>query len=133
MSDAATVSQPASYQYFVDNTWRAPKGGAMFDDFEPYSGDVFARIPACGPEDMRDAIVAAQEAFPAWAAMPPGEKAALLYKAAEVIKRRTDEIADMLARETGSTIFFSRFQQGLVAKTVKQAAGWVYLPKGEVL
>ena len=60
MSDAATVS----YQYFVDNTWRAPKSGAMFDDFEPYGGDVFARIPACGPEDMRDAIVAAHEAFP---------------------------------------------------------------------
>jgi acyl-CoA reductase-like NAD-dependent aldehyde dehydrogenase len=133
MSDTATVSQPASYKYFVDNSWREPKNGAMFDDFEPYSGDVFARIPACGPDDMRDAIVAAHEAFPAWAAMPPGEKAALLYKAAEVIKRRQEEIADMLARETGSTIFFSRFQQGLVAKTVEQAAGWVYLPKGEVL
>jgi acyl-CoA reductase-like NAD-dependent aldehyde dehydrogenase len=133
MSDATTVSPPASYKYFVDNSWREPKSGAMFDDFEPYSGDVFAQIPACGPEDMRDAIVAAHEAFPAWAAMPPGEKAALLYKAAEVIKRRQEEIADMLARETGSTIFFSRFQQGLVAKTVEQAAGWVYLPKGEVL
>jgi acyl-CoA reductase-like NAD-dependent aldehyde dehydrogenase len=133
MSDVATVTQPTSYQYFVNNTWRDPKGGAMFEDYEPYSGDVFARIPACGPEDMRDAIVAAHEAFPAWAAMPPGEKAALLYKAAEVIKRRQEEIADMLARETGSTIFFSRFQQGLVAKTVEQAAGWVYLPKGEVL
>lgn len=133
MSDAATVSEPASYQYFVGNTWREPKSGAMFEDLEPYGGDVFAKIPACGPEDMRDAIVAAHEAFPAWAAMPPGEKAALLYKAAEVIKRRQEEIADMLARETGSTIFFSRFQQGLVAKTVEQAAGWVYLPKGEVL
>jgi acyl-CoA reductase-like NAD-dependent aldehyde dehydrogenase len=133
MSDAAAVTQPASYQYFVNNTWRAPKSGAMFKDYEPYSGNVFAEIPACGPEDMRDAIVAAHEAFPAWAATPPGEKAALLYKAAEVIERRQEEIADMLARETGSTIFFSRFQQGLVAKTVKQAAGWVYLPKGEVL
>jgi acyl-CoA reductase-like NAD-dependent aldehyde dehydrogenase len=129
MSDVAT----ANYQYFVNNTWRAPKSGAMFKDYEPYSGNVFAEVPACGPEDMRDAIVAAHEAFPAWAATPPGEKAALLYKAAEVIERRQEEIADMLARETGSTIFFSRFQQGLVAKTVKQAAGWVYLPKGEVL
>jgi acyl-CoA reductase-like NAD-dependent aldehyde dehydrogenase len=133
MSDAAIVSPAASYQYFVDNTWRAPKSCAMFEDYEPYSGNVFAQVPACGPEDMRDAIVAAHRAFPAWAATPPGEKAALLYKAAEVIERRQEEIADMLARETGSTIFFSRFQQGLVAKTVKQAAGWVYLPKGEVL
>jgi hypothetical protein len=82
---------------------------------------------------MADAITAAHEAFPAWAATPPAEKAALLLKAAEIIKRRTDEIADMLARETGSTLLFSQFQQGLVADTLKQAAGWVYLPKGEVL
>jgi acyl-CoA reductase-like NAD-dependent aldehyde dehydrogenase len=60
MSDVAT----ASYQYFVNNTWRAPKSGAMFKDYEPYSGDVFAEIPACGPEDMRDAIVAAHEHSP---------------------------------------------------------------------
>ena len=39
----------------------------------------------------------------------------------------------MLARETGSTISFATFQQDLVAATLHQVAGWVYLPKGEVL
>ena len=39
----------------------------------------------------------------------------------------------MLARETGSTIPFATFQQDLVAATLEQVAGWVYLPKGEVL
>ena len=39
----------------------------------------------------------------------------------------------MLARETGSTISFSTFQMDLVAATLQQVAGWVYLPKGEVL
>lgn len=39
----------------------------------------------------------------------------------------------MLARETGSTISFATFQQDLVAATLQQVAGWVYLPKGEVL
>ena len=39
----------------------------------------------------------------------------------------------MLARETGSTISFAMFQQDLVAATLQQVAGWVLLPKGEVL
>ena len=39
----------------------------------------------------------------------------------------------MLARETGSTISFATFQQDLVAATLQQVAGWVFLPKGEVL
>jgi acyl-CoA reductase-like NAD-dependent aldehyde dehydrogenase len=38
-----------------------------------------------------------------------------------------------LAVETGSTISFATFQQDLVAATIEQAAGWMYLPKGEVL
>jgi hypothetical protein len=41
---------------------------------------------------------------PAWAATPPAEKARLFFKAAEIVRRRRAEIAEALARETGSTI-----------------------------
>jgi acyl-CoA reductase-like NAD-dependent aldehyde dehydrogenase len=37
------------------------------------------------------------------------------------------------ARETGSTVPYSAFQQDLVANTLQQSAGWVHLNKGEVL
>src|SRR5207245_6126275 len=43
------------------------------------------------------------------------------------------EIARILALEAGSTVSFATFQQDLVAATIEQAAGWMYLPKGEVL
>jgi len=49
------------------------------------------------------------------------------------VKRRRTEIADVLARETGSTISFATFQQDLVAATLQEAAAWVFRPKGEVL
>jgi acyl-CoA reductase-like NAD-dependent aldehyde dehydrogenase len=139
MTDSLTVSMPTEtadapvYQYYAGGEWRNAADGGLFESYEPYTGRVFARVAAGGPREMSDAITAAHEAFPAWAAMPPAKKAALLLNAAEIIKRRTDEIADMLARETGSTLLFSQFQQELVADTLKQAAGWVYLPKGEVL
>jgi acyl-CoA reductase-like NAD-dependent aldehyde dehydrogenase len=60
-------------------------------------------------------------------------KAELFLKAAEIVRRRRGEIAEILARETASTIPFSMFQQDLVAATLEQAANWVYLPKGQVL
>ena len=53
--------------------------------------------------------------------------------AADIVKRRRDEIAELSARETGSTVPYSAFQQDLVANTLQQATGWVYLNKGEVL
>jgi acyl-CoA reductase-like NAD-dependent aldehyde dehydrogenase len=120
-----------AYQWFTNGAWHdAP---AVFDDFEPYTGAVYANAPDCGAEEANVAVTAAHAAFPAWADTPPAEKARLFFKAAEVVRRRRDEIAGILARETGSTIPFSTFQQDLVATSLEQAANWVFLPKGEVL
>lgn len=57
------------------------------------------------------------------------EKARLFFKAAEIVRRRGPQVAAILARETGSTIPFSHFQQDLVASTLEQAANWVHLPQ----
>jgi acyl-CoA reductase-like NAD-dependent aldehyde dehydrogenase len=121
------------YRYYVDGQWRISKSGGAFDDLEPYTGDVYARVADCGPDEAREAIAAAHAAFPAWAATSPAERARLFSRAAEIVRRRRDEIAGILARETGSTLPFSAFQQELVAATLDQASGWVYQPKGEII
>jgi len=134
MTDTAAPTKtgaPPTYQWFAGGRWRpAPD---VFDDFEPYTGDLFAHAPNCGAEEAQIAIAAASDAFPDWADTGPAEKARLFFKAAEIVRRRRGEIAEILARETGSTLPFSTFQQDLVASTLEQAANWAYLPKGEVL
>src|SRR5580698_6692923 len=121
------------YSYFAGNQWRKSADNQVFEVHEPYSGKLFARVAAGTRTDAKLAVEAAAKAFPAWAETTPAEKARLFLKAAEIVKRRRAEIAEILARETGSTISFATFQQGLVAATLEQAAGWMYLPKGEVL
>jgi acyl-CoA reductase-like NAD-dependent aldehyde dehydrogenase len=130
-----TVAGPAAktHKMYYGGDWHDAASGEHFEVAEPYSRAPFARIPAGGPQDMDAAIRAAADAFPAWATTPPAERARLLLNAAAVVERRRTEIAELLARETGSTISFSTFQQDLVAATLKQSAGWVYLPAGEVL
>jgi acyl-CoA reductase-like NAD-dependent aldehyde dehydrogenase len=127
------MSDVRTYKYYANGEWREAAGGKTFEDYEPYGGAVFAKVADAGREDALYAVKAAAAAFPAWAATTPAQRAALFFKAAEIVKRRRTEIADILARETGSTISFSTFQQDLVAATIEQAAGWMYLPKGEVL
>jgi acyl-CoA reductase-like NAD-dependent aldehyde dehydrogenase len=136
MSDpdgAAVSTEVPAYKMHYGGDWHDAIDGGHFDDMEPYGGSVFARVPAGGPKDAAAAIAAAAEAFPAWSATTPAERARLLLNAAQIVKRRRAEIAEKLARETGSTLPFSTFQQDLVADTLQQAAGWVYLNKGEVL
>ena len=121
------------YQYYAGGVWRDAEGGRTFDDLEPYSGKVYAKIAAASRKDMKIALDAAAKAFPAWAATTPSEKAELLFKAAAIIKRRKTEIAEALAKETGSTISFATFQGELLATTLEKGAAWAYENKGEVL
>lgn len=129
----STQVEVKDYRHFVDNQWRRAKDDQLFEVHEPYSGSLFARVAAGSRADAGAAVDAAARAFPGWSETAPAERARLFLKAAEVVKRRRSEIAEVLARETGSTISFSTFQQDLVAATLEQVAGWVYLPKGEVL
>lgn len=129
----STQSDVREYSYFVGNQWRKAADNQVFEVHEPYSGKLFARVAAGSRVDGRTAVDAAAKAFEGWAETTPAEKARLFLKASEIVKRRRSEIAEVLARETGSTISFATFQQDLVAATLQQVAGWVYLPKGEVL
>jgi acyl-CoA reductase-like NAD-dependent aldehyde dehydrogenase len=129
----STQTDVKKYGYFAGNEWRKAAGDQVFEVHEPYSRKLFARVAAGTRADGRAAVDAAAKAFPAWAETTPAEKARLFLKASEIVKRRRSEIAEVLARETGSTISFATFQQDLVAATMQQVAGWVYLPQGEVL
>ena len=130
---SATQTDVKEYSYFAGNQWRKAEGNKLFEVHEPYTGKLFARAAAGSRTDARFAVDAASKAYPEWSQTTPAEKARLFLKAAEIVRRRRTEIADVLARETGSTISFSIFQMDLVAATLQQVAGWVYLPKGEVL
>jgi len=128
-----TQIEVKDYSYFAGNQWRKAADDQFFEVHEPYSGKLFARVAAGSRADARAAVDAAAKAFPSWAESTPAERAGLFLKASEIVRRRRTEIAEILARETGSTISFSTFQMDLVAATLQQVAGWVYLPKGEVL
>src|SRR5216684_2024931 len=112
------------YGYFAGNQWRSAVDNRVFEVHEPYSGKLFARVAAGTRADGRVAVDAAAQAFAGWADTTPAEKARLFLKASEIVKRRRTEIAEVLARETGSTISFATFQQDLVAATTRFTRRW---------
>jgi acyl-CoA reductase-like NAD-dependent aldehyde dehydrogenase len=127
------IMEVKKYQYYAGGIWRDAEGGRTFDDMEPYSGKVYAKVAAASRKDMNIAITAAAEAFLAWAVTTPAQRAELLLKTVAIIKRRQPEITEMLTKETGSTVLFALFQQEGLIQTLEAAAGWVYQIKGEVL
>jgi acyl-CoA reductase-like NAD-dependent aldehyde dehydrogenase len=54
-----------TYQYYAGGVWRNAENNRTLDDFEPYSGKVFAKVAAGTRKDMKIALDAAAAAFPA--------------------------------------------------------------------
>jgi acyl-CoA reductase-like NAD-dependent aldehyde dehydrogenase len=136
MSDGKGVTQVnrvTEHKYFAGGQWRSAEGNRLFEVYQPYDRALYARVADGRRAEATIAVEAAGKAFPAWSRSTPAERAKLFFNAEAIVKRRRAEIAEILAEETGSTISFATFQQDLVAATIEQAAGWMYLPKGEVL
>jgi hypothetical protein len=108
-------------------------GGETFDDLDPFSGDLVAKVAAGGRDDAKRAIDAAADAFTEWSQAPPAQRQAIFLKAADVLESRRDEVVSWLARETGSTFGFGMFQMSFVPGLFRQAAALAYAPIGQVI
>ena len=129
---ATVQTDVRDYQQFIGGEWIDASDGT-FDDRDPFTGEVVARVASAGREDARRAIEAAAAAFPAWSQTPPAERQRVFLKAADILESRTEEIVGLLARETGCSFGFGMFQTGFVAGLFRQAAALAYSPVGQVL
>jgi len=108
-------------------------GGATFERKNPMTGDVATRAAAATVADAKAAADAAAAAFPAWAAMGPGERRALLNKAADLLSARTPQFIETAMRETGATGPWIGFNCMLASNMLREAAAMTTQITGEVI
>jgi len=81
---------------------RTRDGGTPIESRSPTdSRVVVARVATASEADVRDAVAAAQAAFPAWSATSWQERAAMLDRAADIVRERRLELAAWLIFEMG--------------------------------
>jgi acyl-CoA reductase-like NAD-dependent aldehyde dehydrogenase len=129
---ATLQTEAKECRQFIGGEW-IETNGAMFDDLDPYTGEVVAHVPAGTREEAHRAVEAALDAFPQWSQTPPEARQLVFLRAADILERRRDEVVGLLERETGSTFGFSMFQHHFVTGLFRQAAAIPYAPIGQVL
>ncbi|MCW2764663.1 MAG: gamma-aminobutyraldehyde dehydrogenase, partial [Nocardioides sp.] len=78
--------------------------GATYDVIDPSTGEIYAKAPMSGPEDVDRAYAAAAAAFETWGDTTPQERSNALLKIADAIDSRADEIVRVESRDTGKPI-----------------------------
>jgi aldehyde dehydrogenase (NAD+) len=98
--------------------------GGTYLHHDPATGILQAEVPLAGAEDVNDAVASAEAAGPAWRALTPDKRAAILFRLADLLEANAKDCAVLGALENGSPI--SIMQPGLyTAAWVRYYAGWV--------
>lgn len=117
----------------IDGASVAAASGATFERLNPRGTSVASVAAAAGEADVERACAAAAEAFKSWSQTGPGQRRAILSRAADMLDARTEEFAALMASEIGATHGWAAFNVKLGANILREAAAMTTQISGEVI
>lgn len=120
-------------QLFINGQWRHGKGAKILRDLNPYDGSTLVEIPHANRDDMDEAYRGAAKAQHAWAALIPGERAAIMRRAAQIMEARREEIVSWIIHESGGTRIKANLEWHAVHGVLLEATTLPYLAEGRIL
>ena len=88
----------------VGGKWVESASGEWLEVEDPAHRRPIAEVPRGRAEDVARAVKFAAGAFPAWSRMVPRERGRLLARIADALEARVEELARMIALETGNAL-----------------------------
>jgi aldehyde dehydrogenase (NAD+) len=96
---------------------RSVAASAAFDDIDPSTGKLIARVARCGESEIERAVHAARRTFEAsWRRTTAAERARALGRTAELIRRERDSLAELESRDTGKPLRQARADAEVAAR-----------------
>ncbi len=118
---------------YVNGTWYHPAGEIVRNVNPADTSDVIAEFPMATAADVRKAIDAATAAWRGWKKTPGPERGRVLWRAADIARRRVDEIAQTLTREEGKVLREARGEVLKGISLLEYYAGEGYRMHGKTL
>ncbi|NHN90199.1 aldehyde dehydrogenase family protein [Acetobacter conturbans] len=122
---------PREFGFFIDGAWQHK--GEGYVRHSPSHDIPVTRTIRCTRDDLNEAVAAARRAFDdrRWSGLPGGERATILLRAAEGIRRRLDEIALWEVLENGKPLSQAKGELNHCIACFETAAGAARLLHGD--
>ncbi len=123
---APSKSKVRFTKLFIDNKWVDPVDDGEFETINPATGEVLAKVAAADKADVDKAVKAARKALESgpWSTMDAADRGRLLFKLAELVDEKADDLASLESLNCGKTIGDSKGDMVGVANTLRYYAGW---------
>ncbi|NKL35936.1 aldehyde dehydrogenase family protein [Rhizobium leguminosarum bv. viciae] len=117
----------------INGADRAASGGRTYDRIDPFTEKLASRAAAASLDDAAAAVNAAAAAFGAWSKTGPGQRRAILMKAADIMDSKVGEFTRLMIEETGSTAPWAGFNVMLAANILREAGAMTTQISGEII
>jgi aldehyde dehydrogenase (NAD+) len=117
--------------FLVAGEWRT--GGDSFQVKSPFDGSTVATVGTPSPGDVEDATAAAHAAFAETRKLPLHVRAGALMHISKRLEERADEVAELIAREGGKPLKWSKVEAARAVSTFRWAAEETRREGGDVM
>ncbi|RSL33973.1 aldehyde dehydrogenase family protein [Salibacterium salarium] len=102
---AVTTTETKTHLNFINGEWIKGSSDDTSASINPAdTGDIVGRVQKSTRDDLDQAVAAANEAQTAWRKLTGAERGNYLFKAADALEARIDEIGETMTREMGKTL-----------------------------
>jgi acyl-CoA reductase-like NAD-dependent aldehyde dehydrogenase len=98
-----SLTVPSLVPNLLDGADAPAADGRMFAKIDPATGVTLCQVARSSRDDVARAVEAARRAQPAWAAATPVARGDVLRRIAQLMETHRDELAALVARETGKS------------------------------
>ena len=121
----ATAASPRLFKNFINGEWVESRSGKAYENRNPANQDeLVGMFVSSTAEDVNAAVEAAKEAYKTWRLVPAPKRAEILYRAAELLLQRKEELSKDMTREMGKVLAETRGD-------VQEAIDMTYYMAGE--
>ncbi|PDS60073.1 NAD-dependent succinate-semialdehyde dehydrogenase [Rhizobium anhuiense] len=103
---------------FIDGVWRNAASGDFIPVINPVTEEVIGRIGSASAADIEDAAMAGARGFATWRRISAVDRAAIMRKAANLVRERSEAIAQTLTLEHGKPLGEARAEVAATADTI---------------
>jgi malonate-semialdehyde dehydrogenase (acetylating)/methylmalonate-semialdehyde dehydrogenase len=130
---AVTQSAVTTCKLLVGGKWVDSAATEFTNVYNPSTGEVIAKVPVGGADDVDRAVQAAQKAFDSWKEVPVVERARVMFKFKNLLEQNYETIAQSVTREHGKTLAEARASVFRGIEVVEFACGIPSLMMGECI
>ncbi|WP_040209954.1 NADP-dependent glyceraldehyde-3-phosphate dehydrogenase [Clostridium polynesiense] len=93
-----------TYRNLVGGKWMDSKTNKFIEIHSPIDGSLVGKVPSMSREEVDEVIKNSKEAQKTWRDVPVNKRAEILYKAADILDERAEEIGAVMALEIAKDI-----------------------------